>query len=310
MTFDTEEQPKNAGGNGSRDVEALSLFGLWILHLQHSQVQCDSHWSGGRGRIPMASVCRRCCCSQPGPLLNPALLVQENIFPLIIYAILKFVRKKCWFPLLFLFLLVLIFLGGFDPAQASPNPQATIVKSIFVQSPREGQALQGVEIIEGKIRGEGFLRGTIHFSYSDTPAQDRTWFFIAAIDAENQDSSQAAFLVEWDTTQITDGNYDLRLVAEYSGEAAIFELVPNLRIRNHTPVETATSAPVIQGDGDQTPSAPSPTSLPESTPTPLPPNPAEVRAADLQQVMLVSGIAVAGIFFVGMIYWYLYSKTR
>ena len=72
------------------------------------------------------------------------------------YAILNFVRKNRWFPLVSILLLVLILLQGFDPVQASPNPQATILKSIFIQSPREGQALQGVQIIEGKIRGEGF----------------------------------------------------------------------------------------------------------------------------------------------------------
>jgi hypothetical protein len=207
-------------------------------------------------------------------------------------------------------LLFMSLLQGFDPAQASPNPQATILKSIFIQSPREGQALQGVELIEGKIRGEGFLKGRIHFSYSDSPEQDRTWFFIAEIEGENQDSSQTAFLVEWDTTQITDGNYDLRLVAEYSGEAAIFELVPNLRIRNHTPVETATPPPIIEGEEEETLPSPSSTPEAENTPTPLPPNPAEVRTGDLQRVLVISGIVVAGLFFVGMIYWYFYSRTR
>lgn len=226
------------------------------------------------------------------------------------YAILNFVRKKYWFSLVPLFLLVLILLQGFDPAQASPNPQATILKSIFVQGPREGQALQGVELIEGKIRGEGFLKGTIHFSYNVSSSQERTWFYIAEIEGENQEGSQTAFLVEWDTTQITDGNYDLRVVAEYSGDAAIFELVTNLRIRNHTPVETGTPAPTVQGESAQTPLPPSATPLPENTPTPLPPNPAEVRNTDLQRVLVISGIAVAGIFFVGMIYWYLYNRTR
>ena len=170
-------------------------------------------------------------------------------YPLSSYAILNFVRKTSWLILGLLPLLVLICLWAPGPAQAGPNPQATIVKSIFIQSPREGQALQGVEILEGKIRGEGLLKGTIHFSYSDSPAPERTWFYIGDIEGENQDSSQTAFQVEWDTTQITDGDYDLRVVAEYSGGAAIFELVPNLRIRNHSPVETATPAPLAGRDG-------------------------------------------------------------
>ena len=219
-------------------------------------------------------------------------------------------RNKTWLPLAALLLFALASLQAPAPALAGPNPQATIVKSIFIQSPRDGQALQGVVLIEGKIRGEGFLRGTIHFSYHETPVQDRTWFFIAPIDAENQDSSQTAFLVEWDTTQITDGNYDLRLVAEYSGEAAIFELVPNLRVRNHTPVETGTPAPVEDEAGDPTPPTPSGTPMPVISPTLLPPNPAEVKGADLQGAVRLSGFVVAGIFFIGMIYWYFYNRTR
>lgn len=205
---------------------------------------------------------------------------------------------------------MLICLQGPGPAQAAPNPQATIVKSIFIQSPREGQALQGVEIIEGKIRGEGFLGGAIHFSYSDSPAQERTWFYIADITGENQDSSQTAFRVEWDTTLITDGDYDLRVVASYSTGAAIFELVPNLRIRNHSPVETPVPGAPAEEASPGPPLPPSVTPEPKRTPTPLPPNPVEVRAGDLQRVLVISGIAVAGLFFIGMIYWYLTSRNR
>ena len=218
-------------------------------------------------------------------------------------------RKTRWLILVIIPLLALIAFQAPGSALASPNPQATIVKSIFIQSPREGQALQGVELIEGKMRGEGFLRGIIHFSYSDSPAQERTWFFIAEIEGEDQGSSQTAFQVEWDTTQITDGDYDLRVVAEYEGGAAIFELVPDLRIRNHTPVETAVPGSPTEVIGEGPTLSPSLTPEPLRTPTLLPPNPVEVRAGDLQRVLLITGIAVAGIFIVGIIYWILSSKT-
>jgi len=220
------------------------------------------------------------------------------------------VRKTRWLILVLIPLLALIAFRAPGSVLASPNPQATIVKSIFIQSPREGQALQGVELIEGKMRGEGFIQGIIHFSYSDSPAQERTWFFIAEIAGENQGSSQTAFQVEWDTTQITDGDYDLRVVAEYEGEAAIFELVPDLRIRNHSPVETAAPGSPTEVTGDGPTLSPSLTPEPLRTPTLIPPNPVEVRAGDLQRVLLITGIAVAGIFIVGIIYWILSSKTR
>lgn len=226
------------------------------------------------------------------------------------YAILNSVRKVPALVLVFLVILVMTSLYGPGQALAGPNPQATIVRSIFIQSPREGQALQGVEIIDGKVRGEGFLQGTIHFSYSDSPAQERTWFFVADIAGAIQDSSQTSFQVEWDTTQITDGDYDLRVVAEYEGGAAIFEMIPDLRIRNHSPVETTEPGSAAVEDDSVPPLLPTATPEPEITPTPLPPNPAEVQAGDLQRVLLISGIVVAGMFFVGMIYWYFTNRTR
>ncbi len=212
--------------------------------------------------------------------------------------------------LVFLLLLVLISFQAPGPVLAGSNPQDTIEKSIFIQSPREGQPLQGVEVIDGKIRGEGFLKGAIHFSYSASQGQDRTWFYIAEIEGDNQESSQTAFQVEWDTTQITDGEYDLRVVAEYSGGAAIFEVVKNIRIRNHSPIETVTPDLSADGIGEEPPLPSSVTPQPKNTPTPLPPNPVEVRVGDLQRILLISGAVVAGIFFIGIIYWYLSSRTR
>jgi hypothetical protein len=220
------------------------------------------------------------------------------------------VRKRSWFILAFISLLTLIIIPGSAPVLAGPNPQSTIIKSIFIQSPRDGQALQGVEIIDGKIRGEGFLKGTIHFSYADSPEQERTWFFVAEIDGENEDSTQTSFQVEWDTTQITDGEYDLRVVAEYNEAAAIFELVQNIRIRNHSPVETATPGLEQEATNEEIPLPVSDTPLPRMTSTPLPVNPVEVGTGDLQQVVLISGVVVAAFFFIGMIYWYFSSKLR
>ncbi len=210
-------------------------------------------------------------------------------------------RKAYWLVSLILITLALSLIES-PPSVAA---QATIPPSIFIQSPREGQALQGVEIIEGKIRGEGFQAGYIRFSYTEKGEGDRTWFYIADIQPEVQDSSQTSFRIEWDTTQLTDGNYDLRVVAEYAGGGAIFELIPNLRIRNYSPVESPTPSAGLERTPERTPSTPTVPPLPPSTPTPLPPNPAVVGERELSRVLTISGISVAGAFFLGMIYWYL-----
>lgn len=211
-------------------------------------------------------------------------------------------------PWFFLLIILLLTFGIERPVLSAPPPQATIAPSIFIQSPRAGQALQGVELLDGRIRGEGFLRGKIAFSYAGEP--DPTWFFIADILPAAEGSAQTSYQVEWDTTRITDGNYDLRIVAEYSSGAAIYELIPDLRIRNLTPVETATPMLINQDSGASGLPTETIEPTPADTPTPLPPNPAEVRSGDLYQVLRLSGIGVVVLFIVGGIYWQIKNRGR
>ena len=180
------------------------------------------------------------------------------------------------------------------------SAQATISPSIIIVSPREGQALQGIEIIEGKIRGDGLRGGKISFRYAGEGAE--TWFFIADVQPTGEESSQATFKLEWDTNGITDGTYHLRVLGEYQGGARIFEVVENLRIRNQSPVETST--PILEVTRDPAAVAPTPTPKPilPSTPTPLPDNPVEIKTSDLSRVLMSSGIAVLALFLVGGIY--------
>jgi hypothetical protein len=235
--------------------------------------------------------------------INQAYFLQSRLL-IPSYAILNHVRKISWFLSL---ILIFLALGGLK-APAPAAAQETIPPSILMLSPREGQALLGVEIIEGRIRGDGFRFGTVRFSYAGGSLGDRTWFFVADIQPEVQDSAQTSFRIEWDTTQLTDGNYDLRIVAEYEGGSAIFELIPNLRVRNYSPVESSTPAPVQAGTTQEFTPAATSTALPRSTPTPLPSNPAVVDSEQLYGALRVSAIVVAGFFFLGMIYWYLRKR--
>lgn len=220
------------------------------------------------------------------------------------YVKINSVKRNIWISL---FILPFIALLGVQPARSAPAAQAaaqaTIAPSIFIQSPREGQALQGIEIIEGKIRGEGFISGKISFSYSDS--QDPTWFYIADIEPVAADSSQVSFKVNWDTSQITDGDYNLRVVAEYQNASAIFELIPKLRIRNYSPVETSTPAPIVDDESPEV--TPSPTAEPvlKNTSTALPLNPVVIKSDGLSRALLGSGIFVALLFIAGGLYWFI-----
>jgi hypothetical protein len=209
---------------------------------------------------------------------------------------LKFVKLPLIFSAILLFMVAL---AGMVPAE-SYAAQATISPSIIIVSPREGQALQGIEIIEGKIRGDGLKGGKISFRYAGEGQE--TWFFITDVEPTGEESSQATFKVEWDTNGITDGNYHLRVVGEYEGGARIFEGVQNLRIRNQSPVETSTPLPNATWD----PASAAPTRTMPSTllpsPTPLPDNPVEIKTGDLVRVLMGSGIVILVAFLIGGIY--------
>ena len=186
------------------------------------------------------------------------------------------------------------------PAQPAAALQATISPSIIIVSPREGQALQGIEVIEGKIRGDGLKDGKISFRYAGEGAE--TWFFIADVEPSGEDSSQATFKVEWDTNAVTDGNYHLRVLGEYQGGTRIFEVVKNLRIRNQSPVETSTPVPEATNDPAVDAHTPTPASTLPPTLTPLPDNPVELKTGDLFRVLMSSGIVILALFLVGGVY--------
>ena len=219
------------------------------------------------------------------------------------HATLKDVRK---ITLCLSLVVILIAAISAQPALSAPPAQATIAQSIFIQSPREGQALQGVEIIEGKIRGEGLILGKISFSY--TTEENPTWFYIADIEPENSDSSQTSFNYDWDTNQITDGNYNVRIIAEYQSGPTIYELIPNLRVRNHSPVETSTPAPVVEEESIDILPTITTELLTEDTITPLPENPIVIKSEGLSRVLLGSVLVVGGLFLIGGIYWFIKNR--
>lgn len=196
---------------------------------------------------------------------------------------------------------MLVFLGGAFSSPPGEIPAApTQIQNILIQNPREGQPLQGVEIIEGRVRGDGFQAGTLHFAYSgvDTP----TWFYLADLEPAEDGGSNHPFFVEWDTSQITDGNYDLRLKAIFKDEVTLSERVRDLRIRNYTVIETSTPAPDITRDPVET-LAPvlAETPVPADAST-LPENPAVIELEDFQRSLGFGLAAAAGLFLVGGIY--------
>jgi len=186
---------------------------------------------------------------------------------------------------LYLFLSLLLSLRTPSVA-ASPPRQAPQLDQVVISAPLPGQALQGDIIITGNTAIDGFLASEISFGYSGDTTD--TWFSIhySTVPVEND------LLTHWDTTTITDGDYTLRLVIDTVDGSQITLLVPGLRVRNYTPIETDTPTPLppsaTSGPGTPLPpsATPSMTPIPSATqppptPTPLPTNPAIISEKDV-----------------------------
>lgn len=169
----------------------------------------------------------------------------------------------------YIFLIIsLMFLLFPLPVLAQEGDQATITYPI------EAQFVQGVITINGNVTALGFASYDLSFAYENDPTQ--TWF-------ELESSTLPVFdgeLGTWDTTTLTDGDYNLRLRIFLLDGTTQETTVSGLRVRNYTPIPTSTptptATPVVQFAAPTAQLiAPAPATATSSLPTPtlLPPNP-------------------------------------
>jgi hypothetical protein len=165
-------------------------------------------------------------------------------------------------------------------------PQHAVAQSettIRITVPASGDVVLGFVNIMGTSAVDGFFASELSFAYaSDTT---NTWFLIYGTDSPVTEG----LLAVWDTTLVTDGDYDLRLRVTMQDGTLIETFVTDLRIRNQTPTETPTPEPTFTPEPFDTPSAtllpptpqPAPTSTRRPTPTFLPPNPVAVTPSEI-----------------------------
>lgn len=187
--------------------------------------------------------------------------------------------------------ILIICLNLFFPGNSQTKPTPTLIPkvgdiSIKISSPSPGQALQGNISIQGETNVAGFSHGELTFSYTDNPTD--TWFLLQEFDAPVRGE-----LFRWDTTTISDGDYNLRLVVTLKDGRRSIVIIPGIRVRNYTPIETDTPAPDQNlNQTNQIQSTPPPiikTSRP--TPTPFPENPISVSQKGLQKIFTQGAIA-------------------
>jgi hypothetical protein len=165
--------------------------------------------------------------------------------------------------------------------RAGPVSAQAPGSKVSILSPQAGGVLQGQVTITGNNNGSrlryrnitGFVSAEISFAYTHDPTD--TWFLIAS---STQPVTQGTLAV-WDTTTITDGLYALRLRVTLGDGSYVDAIVPDLRVRNYTPVETNTPTAVLL-ESTPVPNATA-TATPYPTPTALPPNPAALTPLNI-----------------------------
>ena len=190
-------------------------------------------------------------------------------------------RPVVRFLVVLLLLLTWLSRASLVSAQA-PGPQVSI------RSPQAGEALQGQVTITGSSNVAGFASAEVSFAYANDPTG--TWFLITS---SGQPMAQGTLAV-WDTMTITDGLYTLRLRVKLGDGSYIDAIVPDLRVRNYTPVETSTptAAPV---HATPVPNAIA-TVTPYPTPTALPSNPAALSPSRIYASLGYGALIVAALF--------------
>jgi hypothetical protein len=174
-------------------------------------------------------------------------------------------------------------------AQAETDPR------LILENPQSGSAVQGSTLIQLSGDLPENVGAELTFGYANDPGE--TWFLLWETDLP----ISVGELTTWDTTKITDGEYNLRLVIRLVDGDLQETLAEDIRVRNYTPIETNTPLPTLTALTQTFPTlsatAPfipiTPTITPQATPSA---NPAELTPAKLLQATTWAVGAVAGIF--------------
>jgi hypothetical protein len=168
-----------------------------------------------------------------------------------------------------------------------------------ITSPQSGNTLQGMVNITGSTNSENLDYATISFAYEESESQ--TWFEIQEIRETVQDGTLAV----WDTTTITDGTYSLRLEVFLKNGQHQEDVINGLKIRNYTPIETNTPRATNEvGQATEAVLASEIEAPTQTSPTPLPGNPAEITPGSIRESILTGSLlATLGLIILAIYGW-------
>ena len=175
------------------------------------------------------------------------------------------------------------------------SPITAFLPTVEVTAPKEGQAIQGSVTISGSVSGDDFVSGDISYGYDSDG--NSTWFFISSL---SQPVTNGVLAV-WDTSTISDGNYQLKVTAKYKNGETKEVIIQHLLVRNYTAIQnTATELPVVnERENDATPTV---TVTSVISATPFPTNSGSLKVAQIQESVQWGGIlGIVGLLFIGLI---------
>lgn len=167
--------------------------------------------------------------------------------------------------------------------------------SVSISSPQNGDTLRGQVEIQGVMDVPNFASAELGFTFASSNGD--TWFSIQTFSQPITDSAIAV----WDTTSLTDGDYNLRLRVYLQDGTFQDAIVTGIKIRNQelpTPTSTVTVLPQFNTNATPTLRIIEPTEIVLSYPsaTPLPMNPASITTNSIYKVFGQSAVVVLILF--------------
>ena len=172
-----------------------------------------------------------------------------------------------------------------------PLGRPAAVGAAEIADPQPGQALRGVVLIRGTAQQPAFDHYEVSFSYEPNPTAD--WF---AIEAAWSSPVQNGQLASWDTTQIADGAYQLRLrVFSSDGGAPLEFVTAGLAVANSVPLPAASvTSPATAVATVPTTEAPAPTTTPAVALSTAVPNAVSTATAPAVSTAISTVVSPAG----------------
>lgn len=172
--------------------------------------------------------------------------------------------------------IIILLIFAFGTLLSAQAQEEDDIQQIEIIKPLAGEAVQGTVLLIGTTAVDGMEAWSISFAYVGD--ETKTWFLIN----EGTEALDDDILAEWDTTTITDGIYDLKLYLDLDKGLETELIVPDIRIRNYSPIETSTPTITPTINPDSLSATPTLTATPyPSTPTPLPTNAIDISTTDI-----------------------------